>query len=97
MLYIIHTCYISLINFAGVEKNNDDSKCHYFSSNKHDAPGEIIRSECRQEALRQGVWDHPTCVRKKRSYTKHDDDYWTGGGIQEVRKRSREDDTTTTT
>ena len=81
-----------MIYFTGVEKNNDDSKRHYFSSNKHDAPGEIIRIECRQEALRQGAWDHPTCVRK-RSYTKQEEEYWTGGGIQEVRKRAREDNT----
>lgn len=27
-------------------------------------------------------------------YTKRDEDYWTAGGIQEVRKRSRGDDTT---
>ena len=33
--------------FIGVEKNNDDSKRHYFSSNKHDAAGEIIRCEAR--------------------------------------------------
>ena len=84
-----HTNHIMQLMYTiGVEKNNDDSKCHYFSSNKHDAPGEIIRSECRQEALRQGVWDHPTCVRQKRSYSKVDSDYW-NGGIKEVRKRSR--------
>ena len=83
--FLSNTCFI-----AGVEKNND-SKRHYFSSNKHDAPGEIIRSEARQEALRQGVWDHPTCVRQKRSYSQRDKDYWEGGGIQEMRKRSRGD------
>ena len=33
--------------FIGVEKNNDDLKRHYFSSNKHDAAGEIIRCEAR--------------------------------------------------
>ena len=27
--------------YVGVEKNNDDSKRHYFSSNKMDAAGEI--------------------------------------------------------
>ena len=81
--------YAQLYN-TGVEKN-DDSKRHYFSSHKHDAPGEIIRSEYRQEALQEGVWDHPTCVRQKRSYTKHDDGYWNGGGIQDVRKRARDD------
>ena len=96
ILCVVYIRHIRLIYFAGVEKNNDNSKRHYFSSNKHDAPGEIIRSECRQEALRQGVWDHPTCVRKRRSYTKQDEEYWTGGGIQEVRKRAREDNTTST-
>ena len=75
----------------GIEKNNDDSKRHYFSSNKHDAPGEIIRTECRQEALQQGVCDHPTCVRQKRNYSKVDSDYWDQGGIQAVRKRLRGD------
>ena len=29
----------------GAEKNNDDSKRHYFSSNHYDAPAEIIRSD----------------------------------------------------
>ena len=90
----MHTlCKYVLIRILGVEKNNDDSKRHYFSSNKHDAPGEIIRSEFRQEALRQGVWNHSTCIRQKRNYTKVDSGYWDGGGIQEVRKRSRGDDT----
>ena len=90
----LHCSLLILIFYKGVERNNEDSKCHYFSSNKHDAPGEIIKSECRQEALRQGVWDHPTCVRKWRGYNKRDEDYWTGGGIREVRKHSRGDDTT---
>lgn len=89
---VVHITCILMV-YAGVEKNNDDSKRHYFSSNKHDAPGEIIRSEARQEALRQGVWNHPTCVRQKRSYDKRDADYWEGGGIQEVRKRAREEST----
>ena len=43
--FLSNTCFI-----AGVEKNNE-FKRHYFSSNKHDAPGEIIRSEARQEVL----------------------------------------------
>jgi len=34
-----------------VEKNNDDSKRHYFSSNHHEAPAEIIRSDARLEML----------------------------------------------
>ena len=80
----------------GVEKNNDDSKRRYFSSNKHDAPGEIIRTEYRQEALQQGVCDHPTCVRQKRNYSKVDSNYWDQGGIQAVRKRSRGDQSSST-
>ena len=83
-----------LMMYTGVEKNNNYSKRHYFSSNKHDAPGEIIRSEARQEALRQGVWNHPTCVCQKRSYAKCDESYWEGDDIQEVRKRAREDNST---
>ena len=79
--------------YTGVEKDNDDSKRHYFSNNKHDAPGEIIRSEARQQALRQGVWDQPTCVCQKQSYAKRDESYWEGGGIQEVRKRARKEST----
>ena len=27
---------------SGVEKNNDDGKWHYFSSNRHDAAAEIV-------------------------------------------------------
>lgn len=83
----------TIIFMIGVEKNNDDSKRHYFSSNKHDAPGEIIRTESRQEALQQGVWGHPTCIRQKRGYNKVDSDYWDHGGIQAVRKRFRGDQT----
>ena len=43
VVYIIH----NNAYFTGVEKN-DDSKRHYFFSNKHDAPGEIIRSADRR-------------------------------------------------
>ena len=72
-----------------MEKNNDVSKKNYFSSNKHDAAVEIIRSDYRLEQMRQGVWGHPSCVRNKRSYRKRNDEYWNGGGIQVVRKRAR--------
>ena len=85
----VHIVMYILIMYTGVEKNNDDSKCHYFSSNKHDSPGEIIRSECQQEALRQSVRDHPTCARRMRSYYKRDDvkDYWKGSHEMFRRKR----------
>ena len=78
----VHACVNFTYRDTGVEKN--DSKRHYSSSSKHDAPGEIIRSEYRQETLQRGAWGHPTCVRQKRSYTKRDDEYWNGGGIQDV-------------
>lgn len=50
---------------AGVEKNNDDSKRNYFSSNKWDAPKEILISEERISKLRN-------MARNKRKYTKRD-------------------------
>ena len=40
---------------VGVEKNNDTSKRNYFSSNRHNAPAEIIRSDFRLESLKRGV------------------------------------------
>ena len=39
----------------GVEKNNDDAKRNYFSSNKHDAAREILVTEARQEELREDL------------------------------------------
>ena len=40
------------IYHEGVEKNNDDGKRHYFSSNRHDAAAEIVRADERLEILR---------------------------------------------
>ena len=86
----MHNIHVyNIICVSGVEKNNDTSKRNYFSSNKHDAPGEIIRSDYRLNKLQQGVCGHPTCVLEKRPYCKRDTDYWEGGGIQAVRKRQR--------
>jgi len=48
----------------GVEKNNDDGKRHYFSSNRHDAAAEIVRADERLEILRAD-WQ-----RGKRHYRK---------------------------
>ena len=76
--------------FIGVEKNNDDSKRHYFSSNKHDAAGEIICCEARLEMLQNGIRGFPSCERKKRPYEKQNDEYWNGGGIQEARRTKRQ-------
>ena len=80
--------YVHVLITLGVEKN-DTSKRNYFSSDKHDAPGEIIRSDYRLNELQWGVWGQPSCVREKRPYCKRDTDYWEGGGIQAVRKRQR--------
>ena len=38
-----------------MRRTNDDAKKNYFSSNKHDAPGDILRTEARLEALRRGI------------------------------------------
>ena len=72
-LFTIH--YFDFIIFffgLGVEKNNDDSKRHYFSSNKHDAASEIIRCEARLEMLCSGTKGFPSCERQKCPYQKHD-------------------------
>ena len=51
-----------------MEKNNDDSKRHYFSSNKHDAASEIIHCEARLEMLRNGTKGFHSRERQKRPY-----------------------------
>lgn len=89
-LVILCIRYVHVHTHVGVEKNNDDSKRHYFSSNKMDAAAEIVRCDYRLEAMRQGVWGHPSCHREKRKYTQRDDEYWNNGGIQEARKKARE-------
>ena len=52
------------VSHSGVEKNNDDGKRHYFSSNRHDAAAEIVRADERLEILRTD-WQ-----REKRPYRK---------------------------
>jgi len=37
---------------SGVEKNNDDCRWNYFSSNGWDAPGDILQKEARLELLK---------------------------------------------
>ena len=53
----------SINNIIGVEKNNDVAKHTYYSSNKHDPCGEVIRMERRQDTLQH-------CKREKRPYTR---------------------------
>ena len=76
--------------FIGMEKNNDDSKQHYFSSNKHDAAGEIIRCKARLEMLRNGIRGFSSCERTKQPYEKQNYEYCNGGGIQEARRTKRQ-------
>lgn len=71
-----------------MEKNNDDCKRNYFSSNRHDAARDILVAEARLEQLVRGAPGIPSCVRKKRSYEKKDTEYWEEGGILEARKRA---------
>ncbi|KAL5491239.1 hypothetical protein EMCRGX_G016487 [Ephydatia muelleri] len=56
----------------GVEKHNDDAKRNYFSSNRWDAPADIMMTEYRLEVLQE-------YSRAKRAYTKRDSAYWHEG------------------
>ena len=63
----------------GVEKNNDNARRNFRSSNRWDGAVEIMRAE---ERLSEGQ-----CTASvKRKYTKHKDGYWLGGGIVDSRK-----------
>ena len=72
---------------TGVEKNNDDAKKNYFSSNKHDSCGDILWTEARLEVLSRGSPDTPSCSREKRQY-KRISSYWDEGGILAVRSKN---------
>ena len=71
------------ILYVGIEKHNDDSKRNYFSSNRWDAPAEIMMAEHRLELLQK-------YAREKRQYTKRSAEHWHEGGIQETRSQMRE-------
>ena len=75
---------VFIVLFIGVEKNNDEAKRNYYSSNRHNAAKEIVVTEARLEQLRRDG-----CVRAKRSYNKTSTQYWEGGGIQQSRQGSR--------
>ena len=62
--YSHHIEPVTPVSHSGVEKNNDDGKRHYFSSNRHDAAAEIVRADERLEILRTN-WQ-----REKRPYRK---------------------------
>ena len=73
----------------GVEKNNDDSKRNYFSSNRRDATAEILKTEARLETLAGGADTLPKCRSEKRPYHKRDTGYWDEGGIIQSRAAKR--------
>ena len=66
---------------VGVEKNNDDAWRNYFSSNRWDACGDMLRTEIRLEKLSS------TCQRKKRKYEKHDTEYWSHKKTEECQAK----------
>ncbi len=68
--------------YSGVEKNNDDLKRHYYSSNRHDAPAKMLQTEAIIDNMRYGTPNLPSCARKKRPYEKHNEEYWTEGIFQ---------------
>ena len=55
-------------------------KKNYFSSNRWDAPADIMMTEYRREVLQE-------YSREKRAYTKRDSAYWHEGGIEALRAR----------
>jgi hypothetical protein len=63
---------------SGVEKNNDVAKHTFYSSNKHDPCGDVIRMERRQEELKN-------CRREKRQYAEEQHgvlDHWNPGAAE---------------
>ena len=68
---------------SSVEKHNDDAKRNYFSSNRWDAPADIIMTEYRLEELCE-------YARERRCYTKHNSAYWHEGGIEAHQSETRE-------
>ena len=70
---VMHSTSFLIVIYA-VEKH-DDAKRNYFSSNRWDAPADIMMTEYRLEMLQE-------YSREKRAYTKQDSAYWHEGGIE---------------
>ena len=79
------TSFLIIIYALQVLRNtcNDDAKRNYFSSNRWDAPADIMMTEYRLEVLQE-------YSREKRAYTKRDSAYWHEGGIDALRAKRRE-------
>ena len=67
--------YLTLYPNLGVEKNYDEAKRNYFSSNHKDITGEILKTEEKKRTK---------CQCNKRNL-----DYWEQGGIRESREQAR--------
>ena len=78
-IFKCNTCML-LTNFIAVEKNNDDARRNYRSSNRLDGAKEIVLADARLETLRD-------YAREKRPYNKTNSDYWEKD-IYEKRKRT---------
>ncbi len=57
------------MSILAVEKNNDDARRNYSSSNHFDAPRDVLLTEARLQALSE-------YERQKRPYTLKDKNYW---------------------
>ena len=77
--------FIVTFNPLGVEKNNDNARRNYFSSNHLNAPKEILLAE----ATLQKLVSHE---REKRSYSKANLEYWENDIFA---KRSRNEESQT--
>ncbi len=64
---------------VGTEKNNDDARRNYTSSNHLDGPRDILLTEERLEKLAQ-------YERTKRSYNKVNTEYWEEDIIQKTKE-----------
>ena len=60
-----------VLNLLGVEKNNDQARKNYFSSDHKNAPQEVLHTEARLAILKgMGL------ERQKRKYNKVNTEYW---------------------
>ncbi len=74
------------MTLIALEKNNDDARRNFNSSNRLDAAKEIIVTDARLESLRGD------CAREKRPYSKTNNDYWEKEIFEKRIRRDEEDD-----
>ncbi len=75
------------MTLIALEKNNDDARRTFNSSNRLDAAKKIIVTDARLEFLRGD------CARQKRPYNKTNNDYWEKEIFEKrIRRNGEEDD-----